>query len=445
MPRKKKKPERKRGRPKLTFPARYVVGNRVRVKPGTTVPDFPDIPLGGWAGTISEVDQRSNPPTYLIEWDQHTLGHMPLVYRKRCERDDLEIESMWLGEADLEPDTGEPAVIEQPRSIVTRPLFKDDEEDRIRAVFGLTSDDPLPPANVDNLGRYGRYLATHLSFPFQAKYDVETGPFEETNYFVTVVGLLDADDFDEEEGVLCEAKQQGEAIELPLADLDVSGNPHNRQLVEDYSYWFGNWPADDFTTRSDAPRMPLATETVQPGKWVFLKALARYGLYGAIYGVVLGSLLGAVEGTMTGVLVGMAVLGFIGFVAGARYGMLVGVVNRVRYASLAGGTLGTVGGALVGAMIGALIVAFTGTLVGGIIGALVGRLKGKLKWKHIGSFVGAMIGAGVGAVVLAFYRDQEKALAWAFPGACLGAGVGVLLVLVVVGSLALAARYRDHR
>ena len=43
------------------FPARYSVGNRVRVNPGTTVPDFEDIPLGGWVGAIDEVDQRSAP------------------------------------------------------------------------------------------------------------------------------------------------------------------------------------------------------------------------------------------------------------------------------------------------------------------------------------------------------------------------------------------------
>lgn len=75
-------------------PARYTAGAQVRVKPGTTDPDFPDIPLGGWARTIREMDQRSAPPTYLIEWDRQTLDHMHPVYRKRCERDGLELESM---------------------------------------------------------------------------------------------------------------------------------------------------------------------------------------------------------------------------------------------------------------------------------------------------------------------------------------------------------------
>ena len=159
---------------------------------------------------------------------------------------------MWLGEADIEPDSGGPAVIEQPTSIVTRPLSEDDQDDRIRAIFGLTSDDPLPPANEENLRRYRRYLATHLSFPFQAKYPSKPAPSRRRNTLVTVVGLLDADECDEEEGVLCEAERQGESIELPLAELEVPTNPHNRQLVEDYSYWFGNWPADDFTAPADA-------------------------------------------------------------------------------------------------------------------------------------------------------------------------------------------------
>ena len=149
--------------------ARFAAGAQVRVKPGTTDPDFPDIPLGGWAGTIREVDQRSTPPTYLIEWDRHTLDHMHPVYCKRCERDGLELESMWLGEDDIEPGTGEPAAIEQPTSIITRPLNEKDQDDRVRIALGLTSDDPLPEVDDDTLRAYHRYLAKHLAFPFEAK------------------------------------------------------------------------------------------------------------------------------------------------------------------------------------------------------------------------------------------------------------------------------------
>jgi hypothetical protein len=121
-------PKKNKKESKPQTPARFATGAQVRVKPGTTDPDFSDIPLGGWAGTISEVDQRSAPPTYLIEWDRHTLDHLHPVYRKRCERDGLELKRMWLGEDDIEPDTGGPAVIEQPTSIVTRPLNQKDQD-----------------------------------------------------------------------------------------------------------------------------------------------------------------------------------------------------------------------------------------------------------------------------------------------------------------------------
>jgi len=48
----KKQKRAGKGRRKPTFPAKFSAGTQVRVKPGTTDPDFPDIPLGGWAQTI---------------------------------------------------------------------------------------------------------------------------------------------------------------------------------------------------------------------------------------------------------------------------------------------------------------------------------------------------------------------------------------------------------
>ena len=62
------------------------------------------IPLGGWTGTIQDVDQQSGSRVYLIEWNQDTLDQMQPIYRKRCQRDDLEMESMWLAEDELELD-----------------------------------------------------------------------------------------------------------------------------------------------------------------------------------------------------------------------------------------------------------------------------------------------------------------------------------------------------
>lgn len=441
MKRKKNKQRRrKRERPSATFPAKFSVGSRVRVKPGITDPDFKDIPLGGWAGTTTQVDRRSNPPTLLIEWNQSTLDHMHPVYRNRCERDGRFLECLWLSESDVEPDSGEPILIEQPTHLVSRPLSEADSEDRIRAIFSLTSDDPLPPANLENLRRYARYLKTHLSFPLQAESLDETSLSRQSKYEIRVLRLLDEHDCDEENGVWCEVEQHGESFELPLAELEVRNNRHHRQLIEDYSFWSYNWSVEEEADSSTTHSIWFDTSTDQFGLGSSLKFLAKCGLAGAIYGIVLGATLGAVAGTQTGVWVGAVVLGVLGLAIGMKSGPVFGAVNRMRHGLVVAGIFGTVAGIFVGAMIGALVVGIAGTLIGGVIGAIVGKLLGKWKVKRSGPFRGAIVGAGVGAVALAFYRDQESAFLWSVHGAWVGALSALLLVLAMSGMIALSAR-----
>jgi hypothetical protein len=148
------------------------------------------------------------------------LDHMYPAYRKRCERDGLGVESMWLGEDDIEPDSGGPAVIEQPTRIVSRPLNPKDEDDRVRIALGLTSDDPLPEVDEDTLQAYHRYLAAHLAFPFEAEWEPEHGPAQT----VKITGLGDAEGdawADEMYGLLCEARAEGRLTEVPLAECEA--------------------------------------------------------------------------------------------------------------------------------------------------------------------------------------------------------------------------------
>jgi hypothetical protein len=67
--RKKNKPKRQRSR----IPAKFAIGTQIRVKAGTPDPNFPDIPLGGWSGTIIEVEEGPGPAAYRIEWGRRTL------------------------------------------------------------------------------------------------------------------------------------------------------------------------------------------------------------------------------------------------------------------------------------------------------------------------------------------------------------------------------------
>ena len=88
-----------------------------------------------------------------------------------------------------------------------------------------------------------RYLLEHISFPFDAEYTSQTGPFSSRTIQVKVTSLGDCDEpmIDDMYGIICRAKHERRSIDTPLDELKVKRNNPNRQLVEDYSYWLHNW------------------------------------------------------------------------------------------------------------------------------------------------------------------------------------------------------------
>jgi hypothetical protein len=133
--------------------------------------------------------------------------------------------------------------IEQPEAVTTEPLSQSDQDDRIKMVFGLDSNDPLPDVDEEMLEVYCEYLADSLSFPFEAEHTPESGHLFRHSRIVKVIGLGDADDeplIDDMHGILCEARHQRRVQVVPLAELEVEKGKPNRQFVKDYCYWFGN-------------------------------------------------------------------------------------------------------------------------------------------------------------------------------------------------------------
>ena len=225
---------------KQSVPANFKVGDRVRVKHGVEDVDYPDMPLGGWAGTVTEVQGAD---TFTVRWTKETMEAIHPVFKQRCEIDGLDPEEYVLTGDDFESDTGGSLNIEHPAKITTKPLSPKDQDDRIRMILGLTSNDPLPDVDSETLERYCGHLLEHLSFPFDAEYTSETGPFSSRTIQVTVASLGDPDEpmIDDMHGIICEAKDERRSIDLPLDELEVKRNKPNRQLIEDYSYWLHNW------------------------------------------------------------------------------------------------------------------------------------------------------------------------------------------------------------
>ena len=64
-------------------------GSRVRVKPGINSPEFPEISLAGWTGTVVEVSGKPPAHSVIVEWDATTLTSMPADYVAKCESQQL--------------------------------------------------------------------------------------------------------------------------------------------------------------------------------------------------------------------------------------------------------------------------------------------------------------------------------------------------------------------
>src|SRR5262249_38730038 len=147
-----------------------------------------------------------------------------------------------LAEDDLEPDVGDPPPVEQPTQINTEPLSPKYADDRVRMIFGLTTDDPLPPIDEGSLRRYHEHLKENVPLPFKARL-IDPG-YPPPGRKVEVRRLLDFDPDQLGEGVLCEAADNEETFVVPLVLLSPF-NLHPRQrAVGDYVCWF---QASDFS------------------------------------------------------------------------------------------------------------------------------------------------------------------------------------------------------
>jgi hypothetical protein len=89
-------------------PPKFIVGSHVRVKKGVVAPNDPDVPLAGRCGILSQVSGA----VCLVHWSGATLNAMHSIYR----RNDMD-DAVWLQEAALEVDPGEPFCIEQEQQI----------------------------------------------------------------------------------------------------------------------------------------------------------------------------------------------------------------------------------------------------------------------------------------------------------------------------------------
>jgi hypothetical protein len=421
--------------------SRFEPGSKVRVKYGVTDPDFPDIPLGGWAGTVKEVEQWDDQVTYDIEWDQRTLDAMHPVYRKRCERDGLDPKSMGLDQDDIEPDDGTAVPIEQPTNIVTPPLSEKDQDDRVRMALGLTHDDPLPDVSEETLLAYYRYLESKLRFPFTAIHgEEEIGPFSRKRATLKVTGLPnpESEGLDFDDGLFCTCRVSDQEIDVPLGDIEVKKKDPNFKLVSDYAYWFHNWPCE-IESRTDREEFEQVSGADRPPAtpWSLLKTFVFFGVAGGLLGATIGAAHKTIPSARLAEMIGGIPAAMLGALFLGRYGFFFGVANRLSYSTFLGVVLGLVCGGTLGGLAGLMIMAVPWSVLGFIIGLIVGPLLVTRRRRWLGWILGAVLGVCGSIIFVACQHNHGQAMRGLISGSVIGSISGVGLLIGLIGSLAL--------
>lgn len=117
------------------------------------------------------------------------------------------------------------------------------QDDRLREVFGLSEESPIPPVTHDTLAAYHDYLAARLFFPFEALYCPNGSDMRQLIHYIKITGLIAPQPGRSRvlQGLLCLAENHREVLQAPLVEIGVREENPNCQLIDDYSYWFVNW------------------------------------------------------------------------------------------------------------------------------------------------------------------------------------------------------------
>src|SRR5262249_24617177 len=145
-------------------------------------------------------------------------------------------------------------------------------------------------------------------------------------------------------GLMAEVALEESRAEVPLAVLDPIGDGPGEKDLAAYSAWIG---------RNLPPPPAKGRRPTHP--------FVLIGILLALLGGVCGAAVAVVPGADFGAMLGAALMGAVGFFAGAWYEKMCRHVNRLPPGQLGGAALGMLAGAGVGAATGAVTLAYPGS------------------------------------------------------------------------------------
>lgn len=231
-------------------------GDVVHIKPGSPHSNYPDLPMGGWSGTIEQIQRQKRGPLRRcwVRFFKSTTDRLHPVYedRERRDNEDCDLWDNWVLAHLLEPGQVSPEAIEQPHL----PAWAEKAGDRqVRALFGLEPDEPYPDCEPETWQTWHRFLSENIPLPRVLAEDVsEHGEFDIERLIIERFLLPDelpanypADR--DRHGVYAEITGGGRTFVVPLDELNLPDEDPFDNLLRDYDHWFdtfhGNANADD--------------------------------------------------------------------------------------------------------------------------------------------------------------------------------------------------------
>jgi len=215
----------------------FRIGDSVRVKPGFLDEEF-GTDLSGWQGRVVEIDNKNQ--TILLAWDSVTLNAMPESFISAVEQNGSGWDEYYLRYGDVEPTKGrdtEADVTEAVERITGKFYWHhlgDEGMEISKILAGTDIDDEF-----EQMERWAEYLASVLSFPFEAEVTEfqERGPLRSGDV-LTVQGIESVEDL---YGLIIRVKKGRRTYHFPLCDLTPTDEKSpNYQPVRIYAIWFAN-------------------------------------------------------------------------------------------------------------------------------------------------------------------------------------------------------------
>jgi len=241
-------------------------GDLVHVRPGARHPIYPDLPMGGWTGTIERVQRHREYKhrRYWVHFLPSTTERLHPIYLDREERDNdvgYQPWDNWVAEELLEPGEAPPETIEHPSLSA---WAQQAGEEQVRTLFGLSREDEYPSCDDDTARVWKDFLSQHLPLPRRLRVSEPYNSDDEELLLRRILGPneVPSEVDDRPHGLYAEVSVDGEIEVVRLEHVLLFDDDPYETLLCDYAHWYEVVHGHDDSWADDEGMSPAEFEQI---------------------------------------------------------------------------------------------------------------------------------------------------------------------------------------